>query len=99
MPDTSEKVKEAVDKYRDETGVDVTMYCFGAAQGFRNMLALLEDFDPEQAPPPVTLDDKGLESKTALVFWTSGTTGIQIIFLIEGIKKWPKISPYVVTSQ
>ena len=39
-------------------------------------MPLLEKADPSQAPEPVAFTEQELRDETAVIFWTSGTTGM-----------------------
>ena len=50
--------------------------CLGEQKGCIDLMPLLEKADPSQAPEPVAFSEQELRDETAVIFWTSGTTGM-----------------------
>jgi hypothetical protein len=42
----------------------------------KDIISMLNETNTDEAPTPTRFDDKKLDTETAIVFWTSGTTGL-----------------------
>lgn len=58
----------------------IKLFSFGRTQNSENncenVIELLEKVNDDESPIPVNLTDSELDKETAIIFWTSGTTGI-----------------------
>ena len=59
---------------------EIKVFILGSSEGIESnsedILSLLYDTDLDKAPDPVILDSHELDTQRAIIFWTSGTTGI-----------------------
>ena len=75
-PLTAELTREAIEL----SGRSIKLVCIGHYQGITNLFKLLENVTPEEAPEMyIPIDPK---EEIALIFWSSGTTGMMIIQIL-----------------
>ena len=72
------KLVSAVDNAKIALKRDIKLFILGASDqsSSDDILKLLDKTDINNAPDPVILDSNELETQTAIIFWTSGTTGL-----------------------
>ena len=84
--ETCVRVLEAVKDAERKAKYKIKVFSFGPVDdledGCEDIITTLSRTDENNAPTPVTFDDNELDTETAIVFWTSGTTGLilQIYF-------------------
>ena len=87
---TAEKVLKAV-KYAERIlKHKVKVFSFGPLENVKgsedeDLIELAKETDINDAPEPVIFDDNELDTETAIVFWTSGTTGMKTVLVLKMI--------------
>ncbi len=71
IPETAPLVERAVGLL--DPGASIKALCFGGGEWCENVFDLLGDVDPTDCPEPYTTSD--ISEETAVIFWSSGTTG------------------------
>ena len=77
MPDTSTKAKEAVNLCKFSDSNNTIVACLGESEGCTNVYDLMKTISTKDAPDPVDVRD--VKKERLLIFWSSGTTGIDIL--------------------
>ena len=68
----------------------VKVFSFGPLENVKgsedeDLIELAKETDINDAPEPVIFDDNELDTETAIVFWTSGTTGMKTVLVLKMI--------------
>ena len=57
----------------------IQVFCFGklktSSTDCQDIISMLDEINLHDAPVPVEFSEEELDTETAIVFWTSGTTG------------------------
>ena len=66
------------------------MFSFGPLENIKgseneDLIELAKETNIKDAPEPVIFDDNELDTETAIVFWTSGTTGMKTVLVLKMI--------------
>ena len=80
-PNVQRKIASAVDIAKNFLKREIKFFTLGSFENLESdsadILKLLHRAEIENAPHPVVFSSEELHTKTAIVFWTSGTTGSQ----------------------
>ena len=78
-PQTHKKVADAIEISKKSMAHPIKVFCFGklktSSTDCQDILSMLDEINLHNAPVPVEFSDEELDTETAIVFWTSGTTG------------------------
>ena len=78
-PETHEKVADAIKISKKFIAHQIQEFCFGkletSSTDCQDIISMLDEINLHDAPVPVEFSDEELDTETAIVFWTSGTTG------------------------
>ena len=78
-PQTHEKVADAIKISKKSIAHEIQVFCFGklktSSTDFQDIISMLNEINLHDAPVPVEFNDEELDTETAIIFWTSGTTG------------------------
>ena len=78
-PEYAERVIGGSQKSKYSSNNDIKVLCLGTATGCLNLFELLEDVCEDDSDEPVAVQDA--EKDNLIVFWSSGTTGMIILFI------------------
>ena len=78
--ETYTRVAKAIKDVERHVEHKIKLFSFGPVQELENIcediVTTVSETDENEAPAPVILDDNELDKETAIIFWTSGTTGL-----------------------
>ena len=79
-PYVEKKIASAVGMAKVTLKHEIKLFILGSSEDIESnsedILDILYEIDLDRTPDPVILDFHELNTQTAIVFWTSGTTGI-----------------------
>ena len=78
IPSTATNVIKAVSEVEKNSDKKITIFSFGDVPGCENILKLVENVDELKSPKAVEFNEEEMKQDCAIVFWSSGTTGMKI---------------------
>ena len=84
-PELSSTLKSGANKSKYASNNDIKIVCLGESKGCVNLFDLLENVDENEASDPAKVDDASNDN--LIIFWSSGTTGMNTILDIFLLQK------------